>query len=123
MQPVYSLEFGEETKSRSSGVLFHTHGSGAAEVPGGGFRAADITAYFKTLGRTAPTVSAVSVDKGKNAPSNANSADGEVMLDIEVAAAVAPGAKIVVYFTPNTDQGFTDAISSDGVTDGKNHVG
>ena len=87
-------------------------GSGAAEVPGGGFRAADITAYFKTLGRTAPTVSAVSVDKGKNAPSNANSADGEVMLDIEVAAAVAPGAKIVVYFTPNTDQGFTDAIST-----------
>jgi len=79
---------------------------------GGGFRAADITAYFKTLGQTAPTVSAVSVDKGKNAPSNANSADGEVMLDIEVAAAVAPGAKIVVYFTPNTDQGFTDAIST-----------
>jgi kumamolisin len=34
------------------------------------------------------------------------------MLDIEVAAAVAPGAKIVVYFTPNTDQGFTDAIST-----------
>jgi kumamolisin len=79
---------------------------------GGGFRAADITAYFKTLGQTTPTVSAVSVDKGKNAPSNANSADGEVMLDIEVAAAVAPGAKIVVYFTPNTDQGFTDAIST-----------
>jgi len=52
------------------------------------------------------------VNKGKNAPSNANSADGEVMLDIEVAAAVAPGAKIVVYFTSNTDQGFIDAIST-----------
>ena len=34
------------------------------------------------------------------------------MLDIEVSAAVAPGAKIVVYFTPNTDQGFVDAIST-----------
>jgi len=34
------------------------------------------------------------------------------MLDIEVAASVAPGAKIVVYFTPNTDQGFTDAITT-----------
>ena len=33
------------------------------------------------------------------------SADGEVMLDIEVAGAVAPGAKIVVYFAPNTDAG------------------
>ncbi len=79
---------------------------------GGGYRTADITAYFKTLGQKAPTVTAVSVDKGKNAPSNASSADGEVMLDIEVSAAVAPGAKIVVYFAPNTDQGFIDAIGS-----------
>jgi kumamolisin len=79
---------------------------------GGGFRAADITAYFKTLGLAAPTVTAVSVDKGKNAPTTSSSADGEVMLDIEVSGAVAPGAKIVVYFTPNTDQGFTDAIST-----------
>ena len=79
---------------------------------GGGFRAADIAAYFKTLGQKTPAVTAVSVDKGKNAPSTASSADGEVMLDIEVAAAVAPGAKIVVYFTPNTDQGFIDAIST-----------
>jgi kumamolisin len=79
---------------------------------GGGFRTTDITAYFKSLGLKAPTVTAVSVDKGKNAPSNANSADGEVMLDIEVAAAVAPGAKLAVYFAPNTDQGFIDAIST-----------
>jgi kumamolisin len=79
---------------------------------GGGFRAADITAYFKKLGLAAPKVIAVSVDKGKNAPTNSSSADGEVMLDIEVAAAVAPGAKLAVYFTPNTDQGFIDAIST-----------
>jgi len=79
---------------------------------GGGYRTADITAYFKSLGQKTPTVTAVLVDKGKNAPSTASSSDGEVMLDIEVAAAVAPGAKIVVYFTPNTDQGFTDAIST-----------
>jgi len=32
------------------------------------------------------------------------------MLDIEVAGSVAPGAKIVVYFTPNTDSGFLDAL-------------
>ncbi len=79
---------------------------------GGGFRAKDITAYFKSLGQKTPTVTAVSVDGGKNSPSNANSADGEVMLDIEVAAAVAPGANIVVYFAPNTDQGFVDAIGA-----------
>ncbi|MCU1320761.1 MAG: Sedolisin [Acidobacteriaceae bacterium] len=79
---------------------------------GGGFRTADITAYFKTLGQKAPTVVAVSVDGGKNSPSTADGADGEVMLDIEVSAAVAPGAKIAVYFAPNTDQGFIDAIST-----------
>ncbi len=79
---------------------------------GGGYRAADLTAYFKGLGKTAPTVTAVSVDKGKNSPGNASGADGEVMLDIEVSASVAPGAKIVVYFAPNTDQGFIDAVGS-----------
>jgi len=79
---------------------------------GGGYKQADLTAYFKTLGLAAPAITAVSVDKGKNKPTNANSADGEVMLDIEVSASVAPGAKIVVYFTPNTDQGFTDAITT-----------
>ena len=79
---------------------------------GGGFRKADITAYFAELGLKAPSVAAVSVDGGHNAPSTADGADGEVMLDIEVAGGVAPGAKIVVYFAPNTDQGFLDAITT-----------
>ena len=79
---------------------------------GGGYKTADLATYFKSLGQKTPKVTTVSVDGGKNSPSNANSADGEVMLDIEVSAAVAPGANIVVYFTPNTDQGFIDAIST-----------
>ncbi len=79
---------------------------------GGGYKQADITAYFKTLGITAPKVSAVLVDGGKNKSDGVNGADGEVMLDIEVAGAVAVGANIVVYFAPNTDQGFIDAIST-----------
>jgi kumamolisin len=86
---------------------------------GGGYKTADLTAYFKSIGQKAPKITAISVDGGKNAPTNANSADGEVMLDIEVAAAVAPGASIVVYFTPNTDQGFIDAIAT-AVHDTKN---
>jgi kumamolisin len=79
---------------------------------GGGYRTADITAYFQTLGVATPKVTAVLVDKAKNSPGDPNGADGEVMLDIEVAAAVAPGANIVVYFAPNTDQGFIDAIAT-----------
>ncbi len=53
-----------------------------------------------------PTVRVVSVNGGRNRPTNASSADGEVLLDIEVAAGVAPKAKLVVYFAPNTAQGF-----------------
>jgi len=34
------------------------------------------------------------------------------MLDIEAAGAVAPGANIVVYFAPNSSQGFLDAITT-----------
>lgn len=79
---------------------------------GGGYRQTDLKAYFKSLGLAAPVTTAVSVDGGKNKPSTASSADGEVMLDIEVAASVAPGAKIAVYFAPNTDQGFLDAITT-----------
>ena len=79
---------------------------------GGGYIAADLTKYFTGLGIKAPSVTAVSVDKGKNAPTNANSADGEVQLDIEVIGTIAPGAKIVVYFAPNTTAGFQDALTT-----------
>jgi len=79
---------------------------------GGGYNPSDITTYFQALGLTPPTVTSVSVDDGTNSPTNPNSADAEVLLDIEVAGAVAPGANIVVYFTPNTDQGFQDALST-----------
>jgi kumamolisin len=97
---------------------FPTGVDGAGQVIGiielgGGFRPADLTAYFKQIGVTAPTVTAVSVDHGSNNPTTAQSDDGEVMLDIEVAASIAPGAKIVVYFAAGTtDRAFLDAISA-----------
>ena len=81
---------------------------------GGGFRLDDLKNYFSSLNINvnAPQVISVSVDGGKNSPSTPDSADGEVMLDIEVAGSIAPAAKIVVYFAPNTDQGFLDAITT-----------
>jgi kumamolisin len=78
---------------------------------GGGYRTADIKAYFKGLGIATPKVKTVRVDSAKNHPTTADSADGEVMLDIEVAGAIAPKAQIVVYFAPNTSKGFLDAIN------------
>ncbi len=77
---------------------------------GGGFSTNDLNTYFGQLGITTPQVTAVSVDNGQNQPGG--EADGEVMLDIEVAGSVAPGAGIAVYFSPNTDQGFHDAIAA-----------
>jgi kumamolisin len=79
---------------------------------GGGFTPSDTTASFKAMGLSAPTVVAVSVDGGKNTPSPDDGADGEVALDIQVAGGAAPGARLAVYFAPNTDAGFVDAITS-----------
>src|SRR3954447_5881179 len=79
---------------------------------GGGYKTADLSTYFSKLGIKMPAVSSVSVDHGANKPGVDEDSDGEVMLDIEVAGAVAPGARIVVYFAPNTDQGFHDAVTS-----------
>lgn len=79
---------------------------------GGGYRPADLKTYFSGLGLPAPKIKTVLVDHGRNHPTNASSADGEVMLDIEVAGAIAPKATIAVYFAPNTDQGFLDAVTT-----------
>ncbi|MDR5838335.1 S53 family peptidase [Caballeronia sp. LZ034LL] len=79
---------------------------------GGGYRDSDLSAYFKKLGVKAPTVISVGVDNAKNAPTgNPNGPDGEVTLDIEIAGAIAPGARIAVYFAPNSDAGFVDAVN------------
>lgn len=79
---------------------------------GGGYNDSDLTTYFQQLGVKPPKITAVSVDGGTNSPGNSNGADDEVALDIEVAGAIAPGTHIVVYFAPNTDQGFLDALTT-----------
>ncbi|MBS2965488.1 S8/S53 family peptidase [Actinocrinis puniceicyclus] len=80
---------------------------------GGGYAQSDLDAYFGALGLATPAVTAVPVDGGSNSPAgDPNSADGEVLLDIEVAGALAPAAAQLVYFAPNTDQGFVDAVTA-----------
>jgi kumamolisin len=81
---------------------------------GGGYNATDLSAYWRQLQLPkTPAVSAVSVGNSSNNPTgNPNGPDGEVMLDIEVAGAIAPGVKIVAYFAENTDAGFLNAITT-----------
>jgi kumamolisin len=82
---------------------------------GSGFRMQELQKYFNGLGLPTPEIVTVSVDGGHNQPgtdpSDPGCADGEVMLDIEVVGAIAPKAKLVVCFAPNTGQGFLDVIN------------
>ncbi|KAG0216269.1 hypothetical protein BGX28_004635 [Mortierella sp. GBA30] len=74
---------------------------------GGGFRTSDLEIYFKEINIPLPSVTAVEVG-ACNDPGNPK-LDREVMLNIEVAGAVVPKAKLVVYFAPNDgDKGFLD---------------
>jgi len=79
---------------------------------GGGYDPADLKSYFASLGVRSPTVKSVSVDQARNEPTgDPNGPDGEVTLDIEIVGAIVPGATIAVYFAPNSDAGFIDAVS------------
>ena len=76
---------------------------------GGGHNLPDLQHYFTSLKLPLPVVKSVSVGTGHNSPGG--DADDEVMLDIEVAGAVAPKATIVMYYAPNSTKGFIDAIT------------
>jgi kumamolisin len=86
---------------------------------GGGFHPQELITYFQNLGiSTPPSVTAATyTNGGTNSPgTNAldpNNPDVEVMLDIEVAGSIAPGAKIVVYFAPDaSDQSFLGVMNA-----------
>jgi len=79
---------------------------------GGGFSSQHIMKYCKDLGVVSPRLYFHNIADGSNIPDGVDGADGEVSLDIDVVAAVAPGCKILVIFAPNTSNGFIDAIGS-----------
>jgi len=84
---------------------------------GGGYRMSDLDTYFTdTLGLAPPNIVPVSVAGAFNSPSfippGGNSPDIEVMLDIEVVGSIASQAQIVVYFAPNTKDGWLRAVNA-----------
>jgi kumamolisin len=76
---------------------------------GGGYRPADLKAYWQYLGIEGPTVTSVGVNGAKNKPGS--DADSEVVSDIEVSGAIAPKATIACYFGGNTARDFLDCFS------------
>ena len=75
---------------------------------GGGFSQSDLQTYFSKVGVPLPNISAV----GPNQPGVDPGIDVEVLLDIEVSAAVAPKAKIVVYFFQDFEGELANAITT-----------
>jgi kumamolisin len=76
---------------------------------GGGYLPQDVEDYFQEHDIPRPSVVAVSVDRRLNLPKSPIS---EVIMDVEVVGAVAPGARQVVYFGSPSAKGLFDAISA-----------
>jgi kumamolisin len=80
---------------------------------GGGYQRSDLRRYFKTLGLPLPRFTDVSVGGVGNSPAGpSRESDGEVTADVETVGALAPAARIVVYFAPNSARGFLDAVAT-----------
>jgi kumamolisin len=77
---------------------------------GGAFNPKDVLNYCKQMSTPSPRLYYHMVDGAKESP-DPQGADGEVSLDIDVVAAVAPGVQILVVFAPNTSNGFIDAVA------------
>ena len=82
----------------------------------GGYNAPALETYFREVLNTSPPEMVDVVVHGRgNAPSNSRDARNvtdEVMLDVQVAGAMAPGARLAMYFSDFTEQGWVDALST-----------
>jgi kumamolisin len=77
------------------------------------FTPSDAFAYWSALGLAvnASRITIVNIDGGPGAPSDA-SGSLETTLDVEQSGGIAPGANIIVYQAPNTNQGFVDLFAA-----------
>jgi kumamolisin len=76
------------------------------------FTPSDAYAYWSAIGLTVKPnrIRIVNVDEGPGAPSDA-SGSIETTIDVEQSGGLAPGAKVIVYQAPNTNQGFVDLFA------------
>ena len=99
------------------GPLYNTGITGNGRTIGimtfAAFTPSDAYAYWQAVGLQVPAnrITVVNVDGGPGAPSDV-SGSFETTLDVEQSGGIAPGAKIVVYQAPNTDQGFVDLFAA-----------
>jgi kumamolisin len=88
---------------------------GSGQSVQGGYDLATLNGYFTNeLGMNPPVLTNVVVQGPGNQPgdgTNPNDVSGEVYLDLCLVGSLAPGAKIAVYFTQFSEQGWVEAIS------------
>lgn len=98
VQPLYKQ--GVTGKGRTLGIVTLAN-----------FTPSDVFAYWSALGLKVDKhrLSIVNIDGGPGAPSD-DSGSLESTLDIEQSGGLAPGAHIIVYLAPNTNQAFLDAF-------------
>jgi kumamolisin len=77
------------------------------------FTQSDAYTYWQAIGLNVNQnrIKEVQIDGGSGAPSDAGGSD-ETTLDVEQSGGLAPGANIIVYEAPNTNQGFVDAFAA-----------
>ena len=77
------------------------------------FTPSDAYTYWSALGLhvNPHRITEVQIDGGSGPPSD-ESGSLETTIDVEQSGGIAPGAKIIVYEAPNTDQGFADAFAA-----------
>lgn len=84
---------------------------------GGGYKPSDNATAFSSDNLPPPTINNYSINGANNSPGD--DADGEVALDIQVAAKVysaltGEAAKLAMIWSPNTDTGFATAVAKAG---------
>jgi kumamolisin len=119
---LYNFPGSPSASGQTIGILeFSGPAKGSNPMVTTGYNQGDLQSFINSLGAdlTTPKIIAVSVDQAPNMPAGSidnltlkNANDIEVALDIQVAASVAQGANIVVYFTPCTDMGWVDGVAS-----------
>ncbi len=99
-QCIAIIEFNDTDDGGLSGPLTKT-----------GYKSSDMDIFFRRNRLPTPPIVSIGVDGGSNMPGKGGD-DDEVVLDIQVAGSIAPGATIAVYFAPNTTNGWIDVLKA-----------
>ena len=117
LEGLYAFPDGTDGTGQTVAILAFNGAMGeTGQTALGGYSAAAVAGYFKkSLKLPPPSITDVVVHGPGNLPgpgTDPTDATGEVLLDICMAAGVAPKAKFVMYFTEFTEQGWVDCITS-----------